>query len=101
MRSGDGINRSGPGKRKVAFYAEKPLAKLLGEAARQGVATVAPLERGFILTGARLAVLSERDVTGRRRAHRSGAHRTRRWGIARACRIGRFVATSWLIGEGP
>jgi transcription-repair coupling factor (superfamily II helicase) len=35
-----------------------------------GHITVAPLERGFILPSAKLAVLSESDVTGRRRAHR-------------------------------
>jgi transcription-repair coupling factor (superfamily II helicase) len=35
-----------------------------------GHITVAPLERGFILPSTRLAVLSESDVTGRRRAHR-------------------------------
>ncbi len=35
-----------------------------------GRITVAPLERGFILPSAKLAVLSESDVTGRRRAHR-------------------------------
>ncbi len=35
-----------------------------------GVITVAPLERGFILPGVKLAVLAESDVTGRRRAHR-------------------------------
>ncbi len=35
-----------------------------------GTVTVAPLERGCILTSARLAVLAESDVTGRRRAHR-------------------------------
>jgi len=42
LRSGDGINLTRPGKRKVAFYAEKPLAKLLGEAAMQGVAAAGP-----------------------------------------------------------
>jgi transcription-repair coupling factor (superfamily II helicase) len=35
-----------------------------------GVITVAPLERGFILPSIKLAMLSESDVTGRRRAHR-------------------------------
>ncbi|MBV8161352.1 MAG: transcription-repair coupling factor [Acidimicrobiia bacterium] len=35
-----------------------------------GHVVVAPLERGFVLPNAKLAVLSERDVTGRRRAHR-------------------------------
>jgi transcription-repair coupling factor (superfamily II helicase) len=41
------------------------------------VATVATLERGFILPGARLAVLTERDITGRRRAHRPPRQRHR------------------------
>ncbi len=31
LRAGDGINLARPGKRKVAFYAEKPLYKVLGE----------------------------------------------------------------------
>ncbi|MGH9181010.1 MAG: transcription-repair coupling factor, partial [Acidimicrobiales bacterium] len=31
---------------------------------------VAPLERGFVLPSVKLAVLSESDITGRRRAHR-------------------------------
>ena len=35
-----------------------------------GHVVVAPLERGFILPSARLAVLAEADITGRRRAHR-------------------------------
>jgi transcription-repair coupling factor (superfamily II helicase) len=42
-----------------------------------GHAVVAPLDRGFVLPGARLAVLSERDVTGRRRAHRPARPRRR------------------------
>jgi len=42
--------------------------------------TVAPLERGFILPSAKLAVLCERDLTGRRRAHR--AARPRRTDVA-------------------
>ncbi|PSJ63401.1 SGNH/GDSL hydrolase family protein [Kumtagia ephedrae] len=32
LRSGDGINFTAAGKRKLAFYAEKPLKRLLGEA---------------------------------------------------------------------
>jgi uncharacterized protein len=32
LRSSDGINMTRPGKRKLAFYAEKPLAKFLGGA---------------------------------------------------------------------
>ncbi len=39
--------------------------------------TIAPLERGFILPSIRLAVLAERDVTGRRRAHRRARPRSR------------------------
>jgi len=35
-----------------------------------GQVVVAPLERGFVLPNAKLAVLAESDVTGRRRAHR-------------------------------
>src|SRR4051812_38681316 len=35
-----------------------------------GHVVVEPLERGFVLPNARLAVLAESDVTGRRRAHR-------------------------------
>jgi transcription-repair coupling factor (superfamily II helicase) len=35
-----------------------------------GYLVVAPLERGFILPELKVAVLSERDLTGRRRAHR-------------------------------
>jgi transcription-repair coupling factor (superfamily II helicase) len=35
-----------------------------------GSVVVEPLERGFVLPGSKLAVLSESDVTGRRRAHR-------------------------------
>lgn len=30
LRAGDGINLTGPGKRKIAFYVEKPLARALG-----------------------------------------------------------------------
>ncbi|MDN5928126.1 MAG: DUF459 domain-containing protein [Hyphomicrobiales bacterium] len=36
LRSDDGITLSNAGKRKVAFYAEKPLNKLLGNAAAPG-----------------------------------------------------------------
>jgi transcription-repair coupling factor (superfamily II helicase) len=35
-----------------------------------GSVVAEPIERGFVLPGARLALLSESDVTGRRRAHR-------------------------------
>ena len=39
---------------------------------------VQPLERGFILPSVKLAVLSESDVTGRRRAHRRAKAKRRR-----------------------
>jgi transcription-repair coupling factor (superfamily II helicase) len=42
-----------------------------------GHLVVAPLERGFLLTSVKLAVLSEADVTGRRRAHRRARPRRR------------------------
>ncbi|MGH9101841.1 MAG: transcription-repair coupling factor [Acidimicrobiales bacterium] len=45
---------------------------------RPGVSVVVePLERGFVLAPARLAVLAESDVTGRRRAHRRARPRAR------------------------
>jgi transcription-repair coupling factor (superfamily II helicase) len=39
--------------------------------------TVAPLERGFVLPGSRLAVVAEPDLTGRRRPHRPSRPRPR------------------------
>ncbi|RUM97586.1 DUF459 domain-containing protein [Pseudaminobacter arsenicus] len=42
LRSNDGINLTKAGKRKLAFYAEKPLNKILGEAATAGAAASAP-----------------------------------------------------------
>ncbi len=42
LRAGDGINMTKAGKRKVAFYVEKPLNKLLGNAATPGLASFAP-----------------------------------------------------------
>jgi hypothetical protein len=41
LRAGDGINFTAAGKRKLAFYAEKPLRKILGEAL-EGPGTAAP-----------------------------------------------------------
>ncbi|ESZ49186.1 SGNH/GDSL hydrolase family protein [Mesorhizobium sp. RSR565B] len=41
LRSDDGINVSKAGKRKLAFYTEKPLAKILGLAALGSVVTAA------------------------------------------------------------
>nr|WP_307781128.1 transcription-repair coupling factor [Rhabdothermincola sediminis] len=42
-----------------------------------GHVVVAPLERGFVLPEVKLAVLTESDVTGRRRAHRRARPRRR------------------------
>lgn len=42
LRSNDGINLTAAGKRKLAFYAEKPLNKILGETASAGVASSVP-----------------------------------------------------------
>lgn len=42
LRSNDGINLTKAGKRKLAFYAEKPLSKILGETATSGMAATAP-----------------------------------------------------------
>jgi len=46
--------------------------------ARPGVRVlVAPLERGFVVPAAKVAVLAEADITGRRRAHRAARARAR------------------------
>lgn len=47
------------------------------EEARAGTSgiVVAPLERGAVFTGSKLAVMSESDVTGRRRTHRKARKR--------------------------
>ena len=46
--------------------------------ARPGIRlVVAPLERGFVVPGAKVAVLAEADITGRRRAHRPARARAR------------------------
>lgn len=42
LRADDGINMTRAGKRKLAFYAEKPLMKLLGIAAPTGAAAALP-----------------------------------------------------------
>lgn len=42
LRSDDGINLTRSGKRKLAFFAEKPLLKLLGETGAAGVAALTP-----------------------------------------------------------
>jgi transcription-repair coupling factor (superfamily II helicase) len=47
-----------------------PLVERGGRLPPGGSVVVEPLERGFVLPATKLAVLSESDVTGRRRAHR-------------------------------
>lgn len=42
LRGSDGINLTAAGKRKVAFYLERPLNKLLGNAMAPGIATLGP-----------------------------------------------------------
>lgn len=42
LRGSDGINLTAAGKRKIAFYVERPLNKLLGSAATPGIASLAP-----------------------------------------------------------
>ena len=42
LRGSDGINLTAAGKRKVAFYVERPLNKLLGSAVAPGIASLGP-----------------------------------------------------------
>ena len=42
LRAGDGINITSAGKRKIAFYAEKPLKRLLGDAVAPGLEQLEP-----------------------------------------------------------
>jgi hypothetical protein len=42
LRSGDGINMTAAGKRKIAFYAEKPLNNILGETTGPDPVALAP-----------------------------------------------------------
>ncbi len=53
------------------------LRELLDDAGVEGEVVVAPLERGCILPGVRLALLAEADLTGRRRSHRTARPRRR------------------------
>jgi uncharacterized protein len=49
LRGGDGISFARAGKRKAAFYAEKPLRQLLGDAAAPALASLpGPSSTGFI-----------------------------------------------------
>ena len=42
LRGSDGINVTKAGRRKIAFYAEKSIRRLLGDAAAEGVSTLDP-----------------------------------------------------------
>ncbi len=42
LRAGDGINLTKAGRRKIAFYAEKPLRRILGDAALPDIARLSP-----------------------------------------------------------
>jgi len=53
------------------------VGRLFDEHGLRAEIEVAPLERGFILPALKLAVLSEPDLTGRRRAHRPARARRR------------------------
>ena len=57
-----------------------------------GHITVAPLNRGFILPSVKLAVLSESDLTGRRRTHRVARQRKRQaQGFFDDLKVGSYV----------
>ena len=58
-----------------------PLIEPGGRLPPGGSVVVEPLERGFVLPATKLAVLSESDVTGRRRAHRRPRPRRSQDGI--------------------
>jgi len=80
---------AGSAERLAGVLAEEGLSvPVLGTAAdahaagdelgRPGIrVVVAPLDRGFVLSSAKVAVLAEADVTGRRRAHRPARARAR------------------------
>ena len=74
----------GPGsaQRLVSLLGERGLAARITDdpaaLAKPGLfVTVAPLERGVHVSGAKLALLAETDITGRRRAHRRARPRKR------------------------
>lgn len=46
LRASDGINVTAAGRRKIAFYVEKPLNRLLGGSAATGLARIAPDQLG-------------------------------------------------------
>ncbi|HTZ08947.1 MAG TPA: transcription-repair coupling factor [Acidimicrobiales bacterium] len=74
----------GPGSagRMAAVLGEEglavPVVEAGGDLALPGLRiVVAPLERGFVIASAKVAVLAEADMTGRRRSHRPARARAR------------------------
>jgi transcription-repair coupling factor (superfamily II helicase) len=76
---------TGSAERLAAVLAEEGLSVPVVEAGEAGGDLAAPgirlvvasLDRGFVVSSARVAVLAEADVTGRRRAHRPARARAR------------------------
>ena len=114
LRANDGINLTGPGKRKVAFYTEKPLNKLLGETPGSGVALLPHTAAPAIATPAvdigsieRTMPVSLKDpeldgglellgaVAGPKSQARSPGEKLAVDGIAPAAPIGRADDFSW------
>jgi transcription-repair coupling factor (superfamily II helicase) len=62
----------------VPVVAPEPSGDGTDDLGRPGIrVVVAPLDRGFVVPSAKVAVLAEADVTGRRRAHRPARARAR------------------------
>jgi uncharacterized protein len=62
LRAGDGINMTAAGKRKLAFYAEKPLNKILGETSGSEPVALAPAGMPAIAPDAPNAAPVDRTV---------------------------------------
>jgi uncharacterized protein len=62
LRAGDGINMTAAGKRKLAFYAEKPLNKILGETTGPEPVALAPATLPAVAPGAPNAAPVDRTV---------------------------------------
>lgn len=62
LRAGDGINMTAAGKRKLAFYAEKPLNKILGETTGPEPVAMAPATLPAVAPGAPNAAPVDRTV---------------------------------------
>jgi len=64
------LSRHGVDLEVISGADQHRLAGIISSGEGRGVALAAPLERGAVLADAKLAVLAERDLTGRRRTHR-------------------------------